>query len=61
MDKTILLAKKTNNLVINNDIQKYYLTGHINKFTYLQHLNVIGSVNSKNDYFIITRQTKEFL
>ena len=46
MSHKVLLAKKTKNLQIDNEIVKYYLSGNINKFTYLQHLNLKGSINS---------------
>lgn len=53
MDKQLLLVKKTNNLLIDNNIQKYYLSSNINKFTYLNHLNILGSINSNNNYLHI--------
>jgi hypothetical protein len=53
MNRNALLAKKTQNLLINNDIQKYYLSSNANKFTYLQHLNLQGKINTDSSYLNI--------
>lgn len=49
MEQKIFIIKKTKNLWIKNLYQDYYLSGDINKYTYLKYLNLEGIVNTNHN------------